>query len=173
MGTPVIVLVLGGTRSGKSDVAERRAAALAAGSGTSVTYVATAIEGGDDDLSARIEAHRQRRPPGWRTIEAGADLAGALHGATADDVVLVDSLGPWVAMHLDAAVDVDPLLTALRARAAPVVLVSDEVGLGVHPSTEPGLRFRDRLGDVNRAVADLADEVLLVVAGRVLPLERA
>ena len=64
------------------------------------------------------------------------------------------------------------LLAALGARTGPTVLVSEEVGLGVHPSTEVGGRFRDALGSLNQAVAELADEVLLVIAGRVLPLER-
>jgi adenosyl cobinamide kinase/adenosyl cobinamide phosphate guanylyltransferase len=169
----VIVLLLGGTRSGKSEVAERRATKLAEERDAAVTYVATAIDEGDPDLASRIHAHRERRPSGWKTIEAGADLAGALGAAAGDDVVLVDSLGPWVATQLARGVDVASIVAALHARAAPVVIVSDEVGLGVHPSTEPGRRFRDLLGELNRAIADEADEVALVVAGRVLPLERA
>jgi adenosyl cobinamide kinase/adenosyl cobinamide phosphate guanylyltransferase len=169
----VIVLVLGGARSGKSEVAERRAAALARDRDATVTYVATALDEGDADLAARIHAHRERRPPSWKTIEAGLDLAGALRTATCDDVVLVDSLGPWVATQLAGGVDVASVVAALHARALPVVVVSDEVGLGVHPSTEPGRRFRDLLGELNRAIADAADEVVLVVAGRVLPLERS
>ena len=168
----MIVLVLGGTRSGKSEVAERRAAALAQDWAAAVTYVATAIDEGDQDLAARIKAHRERRPSSWTTIEAGADLAGALRSAVGADVVLVDSLGPWVANQLAGELDVASVVSALRARSAPAVVVSDEVGLGVHPSTEPGRRFRDLLGELNRAIADAADEVLLVVAGRVLPLER-
>ena len=169
----MIVLVLGGTRSGKSAVAERRAASLAEAWNATVTYVATANGDDDADLSARIEAHRQRRPPTWRTIEAGDDLVGALQAAAPEDVLLVDSLGPWVATQLACGLDVEPVLAALRARVAPVVLVSDEVGLGVHPSSEPGRRFRDLIGDLNRVIADAADDVVLVVAGRVLPLERA
>jgi adenosylcobinamide kinase/adenosylcobinamide-phosphate guanylyltransferase len=168
----VIVLVLGGTRSGKSEIAERRAGSLAHSTGTTVTYVATAVERGDADLAARIRAHQARRPPEWGTVEAGADLVAALAAVPSDHVVLVDSLGPWIATQLDDEVDVASVVCALTAHAAPVVLVSDEVGLGVHPSTEEGRRFRDALGELNRAVADVADEVLLVVAGRVLPLER-
>ena len=84
--------------------------------------------------------------------------------------MLVDALGTWVAAHDDLAVDTPALVAALQRPGATVV-VSDEVGLGVHPSSEVGRRFRDVLGDVNRAVADVADEVLLVVAGRVLPLD--
>jgi len=86
--------------------------------------------------------------------------------------VLVDTLGTWVAAHADLRPDVHRLLAALLARRGDTVIVSDEVGLGVHPSTEVGRRFRDVLGDVNTAVADAAGEVLLVVAGRVLPLVR-
>ena len=168
----MITLVLGGARSGKSAVAERRAAALADGDGA-VVYVATAIARGDADFAARIRAHQERRPASWSTVEAGADLVGALRALDDRAVVLVDSLGTWVGAQPELAVDVDDLLAALNARTSPSVLVSEEVGLGVHPSTEAGLRFRDTLGELNRAVAEVADDVLLVVAGRVLPLERA
>lgn len=167
----MITLVLGGARSGKSDVAERRAAALAGRTGA-VTYVATAIAGADADFEVRIRAHRDRRPASWSTVEAGADLVGALGSLDDHAVVLVDSLGTWVGAQPELAVDIDDLVATLRARTGPSVLVSEEVGLGVHPSTEAGLRFRDALGELNRAVAEVADDVLLVVAGRVLPLER-
>jgi adenosyl cobinamide kinase/adenosyl cobinamide phosphate guanylyltransferase len=166
---PTITLVLGGARSGKSAVAEQLADTL----DPPVTYVATAVidpARPDADFSARIEAHRRRRPAAWRTIEAGAGLVGAL--ATVDGSALVDALGTWVAATPGFEVDIDGLCAVLRTRtrSAPTVLVSDEVGLGVHPSTEAGGRFRDALGSVNRAVSDIADEVLLVVAGRVLRL---
>ena len=163
----MITLVLGGARSGKSAVAERLVGAL----GDHVTYLATgAAEPTDSSFAARIAAHRLRRPTTWTTVECGADLAPAL--AAADGVVLVDALGTWLAAHHDFDADVAALLAALEARAAPTVLVSEEVGLGVHPSTELGGAFRDALGSLNQAVAELADDVLLVVAGRVLPLER-
>jgi adenosyl cobinamide kinase/adenosyl cobinamide phosphate guanylyltransferase len=165
----VITLVLGGTRSGKSEVAE----SLAAGApGEPVTYVATGA-GTDDDMAARIAAHRARRQASWTTVEAGADLPGALGALPAAGAVVVDSLGTWVATCAQLAPDVDGLCAALRSREGDTVVVSDEVGLGVHASTEVGRRFADALGDLNRAVADIADRVLLVVAGRVLPLERA
>jgi adenosyl cobinamide kinase/adenosyl cobinamide phosphate guanylyltransferase len=77
-----------------------------------------------------------------------------------------------VAAHPDFEVDVPPVVDALVRRAGDTIVVSDEVGLGVHPSTEIGQRFRDVLGLVNHAVAEVCDQVLLVVAGRVLPLER-
>jgi nicotinate-nucleotide--dimethylbenzimidazole phosphoribosyltransferase len=164
----VITLVLGGTRSGKSAVAE----ALVARSPEPVVYVATghAVEG-DADMAARIARHRDRRPAAWVTVEAGADLAGALR-AQPTGTVLVDALGTWVAAHPDLTPDLDGLLAALAARQGDTVLVSDEVGLGVHPSSEVGRRFRDVLGEVNTAVADASDDVLFVIAGRVLPLER-
>lgn len=163
-----VVLVLGGARSGKSEVAERRAAELAGGE--PVTYVATgwAPDGSDPAWQARVAAHRLRRPPTWTTVEAGTDLAGTL--AAADGVALVDSLGTWVSGAEGYEVDVVALAQVLADRPSPTVLVSDEVGLGVHPETAAGIAFRDALGDVNRAVAEIADEVLLVVAGRVLPL---
>ncbi|MGH9153193.1 MAG: bifunctional adenosylcobinamide kinase/adenosylcobinamide-phosphate guanylyltransferase [Acidimicrobiales bacterium] len=162
----MITLVLGGARSGKSDVAERMAAAA----GGAVTYVATGTAV-DADMAARIEEHRRRRPAGWTTVESGADLPAAL--ARAEGTVLVDALGTWLAGAADLAVDADALCAALAGRSGDTVVVSDEVGLGVHPSTEAGRRFRDALGTLNRRVADLADRVVLVVAGRVLPLERA
>jgi adenosylcobinamide kinase/adenosylcobinamide-phosphate guanylyltransferase len=162
----VITFVLGGSRSGKSAVAERVAAALA----PPVTYVATLDVGDDVDLARRVERHRARRPPGWRTVQAGADLPELLRAVTGS--VLVDSLGPWVgaapAMEVDPAV----LCSVLAARDGDTVVVSEEVGLSVHPSTDDGRRFREALGTLNQAVADGADEVLFVVAGRTLRLDR-
>ena len=164
----MITLVLGGSRSGKSAVAERLAATLPG----PLTYLATAAaDPADLDLAARIDRHRARRPADWSTREVGAALIPAL--AAEQGPVLVDALGSWVAAHHDFVVDPDALVAALRARAGDTVLVSDEVGMGVHPSTEVGRRFRDVLGEVNAAVAEVADRVLLVVAGRVLPLERS
>jgi adenosyl cobinamide kinase/adenosyl cobinamide phosphate guanylyltransferase len=163
----MITLVLGGTRSGKSEVAESLVAASAS---DPVTYVATGSPS-DDDMAARIAAHRARRPADWKTEEAGLDLPGVL--AAVAGPALVDSLGSWVAAHADLAPDVDSLCRVLAARTADTVVVSEEVGLGVHAPTERGRRFVDALGDLNRAVAEVADEVLLVVAGCVLPLARA
>jgi adenosyl cobinamide kinase/adenosyl cobinamide phosphate guanylyltransferase len=161
-----LTLVLGGARSGKSAVAER----LIARHGSTVAYIATAAyDDRDADLAARIAQHRARRPSTWRTIEAGADLADAL--VAADRPAIVDSLGAWVAATTDFAVDVDALCRALVARSRATVIVSEEVGLGVHPSTDAGRHFRDVLGDVNREVAAIAGDVLLVVAGRVVRLD--
>ena len=158
-----VTLVLGGARSGKSDVAER----IVGQHGDEVVYVATGVAT-DDDMAARIATHKLRRPATWETVETG-DLVTAL-SSLVDRPALVDSLGTWIAHTEDFAVDADALVAVLRARLAPTVLVSDEVGLGVHPETEVGRAWRDAIGDVNRAVAEIADRVLLVVAGRVLEL---
>jgi len=163
----VIVLVLGGARSGKSAYAERRAASLP----EPVSYVATACVDGDADLAARIDEHRARRPPSWSTIESGPEVPGVLR-ATRGTIVL-DALGPWVAAAPDFDVDAAELRDALAARDGDTVIVSEEVGLGVHPSTAAGQQFRDALGELNQAVAVVADEVVLVVAGRALRLEPA
>jgi adenosylcobinamide kinase/adenosylcobinamide-phosphate guanylyltransferase len=165
---PRVVLVLGGARSGKSAWAEGRAEALAGAGG--VTYLATGWvpDGSDPAWAARVAAHRLRRPTGWTTVEVADDLPGALRAAPG--VVLADSLGTWVSGATGFDVDGGALVEALRGRGAATVLVSDEVGLGVHPETAVGVAFRDALGDLNRAVADIADEVVLVVAGRALLL---
>ncbi len=160
----MIVLVIGGTRSGKSAVAER----LAARTGDPVTVLAPTSPGDDADLAARVRAHQARRPATWRTCECGAALPAALDAVTGS--ALVDSLGAWVATSPDLTVDVPGLLAALHRRPALTVVVTEEVGLSVHPATEAGRRFADVLGQLNRAVADAADQTLLVVAGRVLSL---
>lgn len=160
-----VTFVLGGARSGKSALAERLA-----GSGA-VTYVATALaDPRDGDMSARIAAHRARRPSTWTTVEAG-DLVAAISDSSG--TVLVDSLTAWVARAPEFAVDVDALCRALADHAGDVIVVSDEVGLGVHPSTESGRRFRDALGLLNQAVATIAVDVSLVVAGCILRLDPA
>ena len=162
----MITLVLGGTRSGKSALAEK----IAAGDGAAVTYVATGWAS-DPAMEQRIAAHTARRPAHWTTLEVVArDLAPAL--LELEGTVLVDALGTWVAAHPDFKLDVTALIEALVTRNGDTIVVSDEVGLGVHPSTEVGQQFRDVLGSVNLAVAEVCDQVLLVVAGRVLPLER-
>jgi adenosyl cobinamide kinase/adenosyl cobinamide phosphate guanylyltransferase len=161
----VIVLVIGGTRSGKSEIGERRAAEL----GEPVTVVVPAAAA-DPDHAARIARHRERRPSSWTTVECGPELVAAIDAA--DGTVLVDSLGAWVAASPCFAVDADALLESLRRRTDPTVIVTEEVGLAVHAPTEAGRRFVDVLGELNTTVATIADDVLLVVAGRTLRLER-
>lgn len=163
---PQVTLVLGGARSGKSAVAER----IAAAGPSPVTYVATMRVGEDRDLADRVAAHRARRPTQWTTVEAGTDLVPILRRLAGTAVV--DSLGPWVAAHDDGLPDAQALCTSLRSRAGSTVVVSEEVGFGVHPSSSAGRHFRDSLGVVNQEVAAVSDEVLLVVAGRILVLGR-
>ena len=163
--------MLGGTRSGKSGYAEQLLSARAA-----VRYVATARHvPGDAEWTARIDAHRARRPAAWTTVE-DADLPALLRAGGGP--LLVDDIATWLTGVLDDAgawdrgVDVSPQVDALveAVRAAPgrVVLVSAEVGLGVVPATRAGRVFRDELGALNAALARVCDEVLLLVAG--LPL---
>ncbi|HWD96887.1 MAG TPA: bifunctional adenosylcobinamide kinase/adenosylcobinamide-phosphate guanylyltransferase [Acidimicrobiales bacterium] len=159
-------LILGGARSGKSVVAER----LAERSGVPVTYVATVRLGEDQDLVQRVAAHRERRPPEWSTIECGDDLADVL--TSTSGTVLVDSLGPWLAALPGLRCDLDVLVAALQGRGGDTIIVSEEVGLGVHPETAVGREFRDALGTLNQAIAHECDDVLLVVAGRSLSLPR-
>lgn len=159
-------LVLGGARSGKSLVAER----LASRAATPVTYVATVRVGDDTDLAARVDEHRQRRPSEWATVECGDDLATLL-GSTSG-TVLVDSLGPWLADRTEWRHDADALCDAIVARHGDTIIVSDEVGLSVHPETRVGREFRDALGTLNQRVATVCDDVLFVVAGRVISLAK-
>ena len=161
----MITLVIGGTRSGKSEVGERLAAKEAGGAPVSVVVPAVP---GDDDFAARIAEHRARRTDEWPTVECGASLVGALQEL--EGTVLVDSLGSWVATAGDGA-SAPALVEALIKRAAPTVVITEEVGLSVHAPTEVGRRFVDALGALNTAVAAVADEVVLVVAGHVVKLE--
>jgi adenosylcobinamide kinase/adenosylcobinamide-phosphate guanylyltransferase len=158
-------LVLGGARSGKSAVAEE----LARRHDGPIRYVATG-QATDDDMRARIDVHRERRGDRFETIEAGRELVDALREHR-DGCALVDSLGTWLAAHGDLRVDVDGLVASLQSRVGPTIVVSEEVGLSVHPSSDAGRRFRDALGLVNQAVASVSEEVLLVVSGRVLRLD--
>ncbi len=165
---PVRTLVLGGARSGKSEIAEN----IVARHGAGVTYVATCIGAGEGEKGwrARIEAHRRRRPAAWRTVEvpAGGDLSAVL--VSLDGPLIIDSLGTWLAGLDGFRADVDRLCAALTERDSPAVIVSDEVGLGVHPASSAGMEFRDALGELNRRVGMVCDEVILVVAGRAMSL---
>jgi adenosyl cobinamide kinase/adenosyl cobinamide phosphate guanylyltransferase len=162
----MITLVLGGTRSGKSAVAERLAASLAASRRCAVTYVATARPRPDDqDHLVRIARHRQRRPETWVTIEPDA-AALTVAIAAAVGVVIVDSLGSWIAEHPDLRIDADALVSSLRSRREPTIVVSEEVGLSIHAPSELGRRFVDTVGELNQSVGAVASRVLLVIAGR-------
>ena len=171
------VLVTGGVRSGKSRHAEELLRAE-----TSVTYVALGPVHDDADWAARVRAHQARRPATWPTLETG-DLASALR---TPGPVLADCLGTWLTRLIDEAglweADQDAVTAhvdrhaeeavhALMGRSdGPVVLVTNEVGLGVVPEHRSGRLFRDLLGGVNQRFGAACDEVHLVVAGRVLRL---
>jgi adenosylcobinamide kinase/adenosylcobinamide-phosphate guanylyltransferase len=165
---PLITLVLGGARSGKSRYAERLVETVTAGG----TYCATA-EPRDDEMMARIAAHRSRRSSFWRTVEAPRALAEAVTAETAPDrPLLIDCLTLWLSNLLLAGKCIEgesaTLTAALREAAGPVVLVANEVGLGLVPETPLGRRFRDAAGRLNQEIAGLADRVVFVAAG--LPL---
>ena len=164
-------LILGGARSGKSAVAEARLADAAA-----VDYVATGASPSDDDLdwAARVQAHRARRPPNWRTVET-LDLVAVLTDPGAP--ALIECISTWLAAVMDevgfwsgGAATVlgqrtDELVEAWTASTRTVIAVSSEVGLSVVPSTAAGRSYRDELGRLNIRLAADADEVLFVVAG--------
>lgn len=173
------LLVLGGTRSGKSAHAESVAAAAGAG----VVYVATARQDADDvEMSARIAAHRDRRPEQWTTVET--DEVSRVLEENPSATVLVDDLGGWLTRRMDATLgwadggaaitdDLDLLVSTVAAHTGHVILVSPEVGLGVVPDTLSGRVFGDVIGSLNRRLAEVCDDAVLVVAGRALPLRAA
>lgn len=172
------ILVTGGIRSGKSAQAEALLAQEPA-----VLYLASGPVPGPDDVdwNARVEAHRRRRPSSWVTEET-TQVARALREATRP--VLWDCVGTWLTAVLDetgawddrpgwragTAARVDELVEAWAGADAPVVAVTNEVGLSVIPATRAGRVFADQLGTVNVRLGQAADEVHLVVAGRVLRL---
>jgi adenosylcobinamide kinase / adenosylcobinamide-phosphate guanylyltransferase len=181
-------LILGGARSGKSVWAEH----LASQSGRPVLFVATATAG-DAEMAERITRHRAQRPPDWRTLEEPVRLLNSIRAsAQPGDVVLVDCLTLWVsniivetigpeqeadslpgetwrAIETSIVDEAHALAPAARDRGLTLMLISNEVGLGVVPATSLGRRYRDILGRVNQAVASVADSVVLMVAG--LPVD--
>ena len=183
----MLTLILGGARSGKSDLAER----LAGASGRPVLFVAT-MEPGDDEMRARITAHRAQRPEVWRTVEEPLDVLAALRShAAAGDFVVVDCATLWVSNLLLARIPdagaIAPVATraviddvAERAGAlagwcaafgGDAAIVSNEVGAGIVPAYPLGRVFRDALGAANRIVAGRADRVYYLVAGLALELK--
>jgi adenosylcobinamide kinase/adenosylcobinamide-phosphate guanylyltransferase len=169
---PRLQLVTGAARSGKSRWAEHLASAHAG----PVLYCATAEDRPQDPAwQARLEAHRLRRPQAWRLREVQADLAAVLAGLVAEELALVDALGTWVAWGLaqnDAQWrhSCDAFTAALTACRGRVIVVSEQTGWGVVPTTVIGGRFRDRLGALEQEVALLCGRCWLVVSGRALDL---
>lgn len=178
--TALHALILGGQKSGKSRLAEQRAAAwLAAAPGHRATLVATALAG-DAEMAARIARHqvdRAARVPGLATLEEPADLAGAIHRLSAPGhLLVVDCLTLWLTQRLmpldgpglddDAlAVESTRLLAALQQAPGPVLWVSNEIGLGTSPLGREVRRFLDALGLLHQQIAALCSQVQLMVAG--------
>ena len=181
IGAPRRELILGGARSGKSTEAERRAQAFAR-----VMYVATAADRpGDSEWSARVESHRTRRPAHWGTIEGPAGVIPALREALPGSAVLVDCLTLWLTGVLDGACPewddaaalagaaqaaTKELTDAVASSPATVILVSNEVGMGVVPATRAGRVFADLLGRAHQEIAAVCDSVTLMIAGRGLEI---
>ncbi|MGB3202315.1 MAG: bifunctional adenosylcobinamide kinase/adenosylcobinamide-phosphate guanylyltransferase [Nodosilinea sp.] len=161
------VLVTGPARSGKSEWAE----ALATQSGQLVTYIATSsVDPADLDWQKRVELHRDRRPAHWQLQEVPIALPNAILTATAQDCLLIDSLGTWLANLLEQddatwQTTLEALIESLCQTPATVILVSEETGWGVVPAYPIGRLFRDRLGSLTRQVGTVAGAVYLVVAG--------
>ena len=168
-------LVLGGIRSGKSCWAEQT---LADQAGGPVRYLATGPAPElDADWAERVEAHRDRRPSNWQTVET-TDVATQLRES--QTAALVDDIGGWLTAAMDrtdawnggsAAAEVAEVVAAVAAFTGPLALVSPEVGLTVVPATAAGRRFADALGDLNQRLAAVCDRVVLVVAGIAMPLK--
>ncbi len=165
----MIELILGGARSGKSRLATEQAQA----SGLPVTLIATA-QALDVEMDERIAQHRAERPAGWRTLEVPHELAEAIRThAEPKQFLIVDCLTLWLT-NLMLAPDADDktvtlqcdgLVKTLASASGPVLLVSNEIGLGLVPETALGRRFRDAQGRLNQAIAKVAQRVVFVAAG--------
>ncbi len=166
-----LILLLGGARSGKSELA----VAIAERQNAPVILIATA-EAGDQEMAERIERHRRERPETWDTIEAPIALEAAIRGAPDGSCVIVDCLTLWTANMLAGpqAGEIEKrserAARAARDRAGLTIVVSNEVGLGIVPEHALGRVYRDLHGRVNRVWAQAADRAYMLVAGRALAL---
>ncbi|SPO65626.1 bifunctional adenosylcobinamide kinase/adenosylcobinamide-phosphate guanylyltransferase [Pseudomonas sp. JV241A] len=166
-------LILGGARSGKSRLAEQ----LAVQSGLAVTYIATS-EPLDGEMNARVQLHRERRPPEWALIEEPLELARVLRAyASAERCLLVDCLTLWLTnlLMLDnperLAAERTALLDCLAQLPGEIIVVSNETGLGVVPMGELTRRYVDEAGWLHQAIAERCQRVVLTVAGLPLTLK--
>ncbi|MDX8409802.1 MAG: bifunctional adenosylcobinamide kinase/adenosylcobinamide-phosphate guanylyltransferase [Mariprofundales bacterium] len=166
----MITLILGGARCGKSQRAEE----LAMASGKTVTYIATApILADDPEWQQRIAHHQARRPSSWHTIEVPHELAAAIQGQQpCGRLLLVDCLSLWLSNRLLAGGDItnesSVLCASMQEFSGDLILVSNEVGMGLVPEHALGRAFRDAQGRLNQRIAACADQVEFVIAG--LPL---
>jgi adenosylcobinamide kinase/adenosylcobinamide-phosphate guanylyltransferase len=169
------ILIIGGARSGKSRFAQELARKL----GGRVLFVATA-EAGDEEMSQRIEEHRQKRPANWRTLEASSHLGKRIKQEIGEaQVVIVDCMTLLVSnifsqhgdqdLEKQVTAEIKELIECLKNIDASFVMVSNEVGLGLVPNSRVGRLYRDLLGKANQMLASHADEVYLMVAG--LPMK--
>lgn len=160
---PSLHLILGGARSGKSRYGE----SLALDSAMDVRYLATA-RAFDDEMQSRITQHQLDRPSHWETIEEPLEIHRVIADASAC-IILVDCLTLWLMNLMDAGKDitksVDELLDALQSRNTPVILVSNEITMGVVPMGELSRQYVDELGRLHQKIAQQADQVTLMVAG--------
>ena len=173
----MLTLLIGGVRSGKSSLAVQ----LGEHHGRPVRFVATA-EPFDDEMATRIARHRADRPDNWSTVDAPLSLAEAIYDTPLDHVLIVDCLTVWlgnvftyVATPTERTVLGDDVAEALAQRREhchePTIVVTNEVGMGVHPETDMGRQYRDELGRLNQLIAARADRTLLMVAGRAMRLD--
>ena len=167
---PRLTLVFGGAASGKSMLAEE----LVTRHGGGRVYLASA-QAFDAEMSAKIARHLGQRGPDWRTVEAPLDVATPLGSVSKSEVVLFDCATLWLSNHMLAEADIDAqtdiLLAALARCAGPVVVVSNELGMGIVPENVLARRFRDAHGRLNQRLAAQADLVVLVAAGLPLTLK--
>ena len=165
-----LTLVIGGARSGKSRYAEW----LTRTYPPPWIYVATA-EARDGEMAERIAAHRARRDSEWQTVEAPHALVEALTAVPAGSAVLVDCLTLWLSNLMEKGADIEAQTAALKKtlaeRAGPIVLVSNEVGLGIVPENPLARRFRDLQGRLNQDLAAAAARVVMMVAGVAVPVK--
>jgi len=166
-----LVVLLGGARSGKSQLALR----LAERSSAPVVFLATG-EAGDDEMADRIARHRRERPASWSTVEEPVELERAVDGVDGDATLIVDCLSLWVSNLIERpAAEIEAAAAAVAqiaaARPGLTVAVSNEVGLGIVPDNALARAYRDVLGRVNALWVAAADEAYFVVAGRAIELE--
>jgi adenosylcobinamide kinase / adenosylcobinamide-phosphate guanylyltransferase len=166
-------VLLGGARSGKSDLSAR----LASASGRPVVVIVTG-EARDEEMTDRIRRHRAARPSSWQTVEAPRGLREAVRELDDDTFAVLDCLTLWVSNLIEAGLSDDEIVDeareiaiALAKRDASSVVVTNEVGLGIVPIHELARRYRDTLGRVNAAFVTEAERAYLVVAGRALSLD--
>lgn len=161
---PQLTFVLGGAASGKSAFAE----SLITQTGATKVYLATA-EVYDAEMRAKVDAHLKMRGQNWRTVEAPRDVHPALASVTKDEVVLLDCATMWLSNHMmsksDLGKETEGLLAAIEDCAGPVVVVSNEVGMGIVPDNALARKFRDAQGKLNQRLAAEADLAIFVIAG--------